>query len=405
MQTDLAPEFAHTSVGDEAEAILRKCVHCGFCTATCPTYQLLGDELDGPRGRIYQIKEVFEGAPVTRETQQHLDRCLTCRACETTCPSGVDYGRLVDLGRHVVEARAPRPLSERIVRGLLVRVLPNRPLFTLLMRLGQTVRWAVPPVLRAKIPAKVVTEGWPAATHHRRMLVLEACAQPSATPNVNEAMARVLARLGITLVRVPSAGCCGAVAHHLSDAERTLVALKRNIDAWWPEIEAGAEAIVVTASGCGVMVKDYGHLLSQDEEYAAKAATIASLAKDPSEVLSAEPIETLRLREGPPIAFHAPCTLQHGQRLPGVTEGLLRRLGVELTAVADAHLCCGSAGTYSLLQPALSKQLLKNKVSCLEQGTPAIIATANVGCQLHLATGTTTPVMHWVELIDQRLIG
>lgn len=405
MQTDLAPEFAQTALGDEAEAILRKCVHCGFCTATCPTYQILGDELDGPRGRIYQIKEVFEGAPVTRETQQHLDRCLTCRACETTCPSGVDYGRLVDLGRHVVEERITRPLHENILRGLLVRVLPNRPLFTLLMRLGQTFRWAVPRTLRGKIPAKAVTTGWPSARHARRMLILEACAQPSATPNVNEAMARVLDRLGVTLTRVPSAGCCGAVAHHLSDAERTVVAVKRNIDAWWPEIEAGAEAIVVTASGCGVMVKDYGHLLATDAEYAEKARRVAAMAKDPSEILAAESLETLRLQDGPAVAFHAPCTLQHGQRLPGLTEGLLRRLGIELTAVPDSHLCCGSAGTYSLLQPELSNTLLKNKVSCLEQGAPAVIATANVGCQLHLATGTSTPVRHWIELVDQRLIG
>ena len=403
MQTDLAPEFANTALGNEAEAILRKCVHCGFCTATCPTYQILGDELDGPRGRIYQIKEVLEGQPVTREVQTHLDRCFTCRACETTCPSGVDYGRLVDIGRHLVESRSHRPLHERVMRALLLRVIPNRPLFSALMRMGQTFRWAVPSALQKKIPTKTAAPRWPEAQHGRRMLVLEACAQPSATPNVNAAAARVLDRLGITLVRIPAAGCCGAVAHHLSDSVRTIDAMKRNIDAWWPEIDAGIEAIVVTASGCGVMVKDYGHLLAHDAAYAAKAQTIAALAKDPVEILEGEPLDRLRLQDGPPVAFHAPCTLQHGQRLPGVTERLLQRLGIELTPVADSHLCCGSAGTYSILQPALSQQLLSNKLACLEHGAPAVIATANVGCQLHLSTGATTPVVHWIELIDQRI--
>lgn len=280
MQTDLAPEFAQTALGQAAEEILRKCVHCGFCTATCPTYQLLGDELDGPRGRIYQIKDVLEGAPVTREVQTHLDRCLTCRACETTCPSGVDYGRLVDIGREVVEERVTRPWTERILRGALLRVIPNRPLFSLLLRLGQAVRWAAPPALKKKIPAKAPAPQWPTTTHSRTLLLLEACAQPAATPNVNAAAARVLDRLGISVVRIATAGCCGAVAHHLSDHARTVAAVKNNIDAWWPQIEAGAEAILVTASGCGVMVKDYGHLLADDPLYAEKARRVATLAKD-----------------------------------------------------------------------------------------------------------------------------
>jgi len=405
MQTDLAPEFAQTALGQAAEEILRKCVHCGFCTATCPTYQLLGDELDGPRGRIYQIKDVLEGAPVTREVQTHLDRCLTCRACETTCPSGVDYGRLVDIGREVVEERITRPWTERILRGALLRVIPNRPLFSLLLRLGQAVRWAAPPALKKKIPAKAPATQWPTTTHSRTLLLLEACAQPAATPNVNAAAARVLDRLGISLVRIARAGCCGAVAHHLSDHARTVAAVKNNIDAWWPQIEAGAEAILVTASGCGVMVKDYGHLLADDPIYAAKARRVATLAKDTAEVLANEALETLQVAEGEPVAFHAPCTLQHGQKLPGLTETVLRRLGMELTPVADSHLCCGSAGTYSILQPALSQQLLKNKVGCLEKNHPSVIATANVGCQLHLATGANTPVVHWIELVDQRLNG
>lgn len=403
MQTNLAPVYVGTAEGQEAEAILRKCVHCGFCTATCPTYQLLGDELDGPRGRIYQIKALFEGEAATLEVQTHLDRCLTCRACETTCPSGVDYGRLADLGRKVVEDQVQRPLSQRVFRQILLRVIPNRPLFSVLLRLGQWFRPLLPGALKKKIPASVPAGQWPAAVHTRKMIVLEACAQPSATPNVNRSAARVLDRLGITLIAVREAGCCGAVAHHLSDHEKSHQAVKRNIDAWWPLIEAGAEAIVVTASGCGVMVKDYGHLLQHDPDYAEKAATISARTKDIAEVFSGLPLETLKVRTPTTLAFHSPCTLQHGQKLNGVTEKILRDLGFELKPVVDSHLCCGSAGTYSILQPELSQRLLKNKVKALEATGAPMIATANVGCQLHLSTGANTPVRHWIEVVDAAL--
>ncbi|MDC3057804.1 glycolate oxidase subunit GlcF [Litorivicinus sp.] len=401
MQTNLVERFANTDHGREAEAILRKCVHCGFCTATCPTYQLLGDELDGPRGRIYQIKEILEGSTPTTSTQGHLDRCLTCRSCETTCPSGVDYGRLADIGRKIVEDEVGRSLTEKLIRQALIFVIPNRSLFGILIRFGQLFRPLMPSAIRRKIPQRTSSSSWPQSTHIRKMLVLEACAQPSATPNVNAAAARVLDRLGIHLITAKEAGCCGAVAHHLSNHNRSYDAVKRNIDAWWPLIEQGAEAIVITASGCGVMVKEYGHLLAEDSQYAEKAQRVAELAKDISEVLADEDLGGLRVREASTLAFHSPCTLQHGQKLNGLTEGVLRELGFDLKPVADSHLCCGSAGTYSILQPDLSKQLLKNKVEALEATGAPTIATANIGCQLHLSTGANTPVKHWIELVDE----
>lgn len=401
MQTNLIERYANTGHGREAEAILRKCVHCGFCTATCPTYQLLGDELDGPRGRIYQIKEILEGSTPTASTQGHLDRCLTCRSCETTCPSGVDYGRLADIGRKIVQDEVGRSLTETLIRKALIFVIPNRPLFGFLMRLGQLFRPLMPSAIRRKIPLRAPSSSWPQSTHTRKMLVLEACAQPSATPNVNAAAARVLDRLGIQLIAAKEAGCCGAVAHHLSDHHRSYDAVKRNIDTWWPLIEEGAEAIVITASGCGVMVKEYGHLLAEDSQYAEKAQRVAELAKDISEVLTGEDLGGLRVREASTLAFHSPCTLQHGQKLNGLTEGVLRELGFDLKPVADSHLCCGSAGTYSILQPDLSKRLLKNKVEALEATGAPTIATANIGCQLHLSTRANTPVKHWIELVDE----
>ena len=401
MQTNIVERYANTDYGREAEAILRKCVHCGFCTATCPTYQLLGDELDGPRGRIYQIKEILEGATPTASTQTHLDRCLTCRSCETTCPSGVDYGRLADIGRKIVEDEVGRSWIQTLIRKALIVVIPNRQLFGFLMRMGQLFRPLMPSAIRRKIPRRVAPSVWPTSSHARTMLVLEACAQPSATPNVNVAAARVLDCLGIQLIAAKEAGCCGAVAHHLSDHDRSYDAVKRNIDAWWPSIEQGAEAIVITASGCGVMVKEYGHLLADDPLYAEKAQRVSELAQDISEVLLKEDLGGLKVRGTKTLAFHSPCTLQHGQKLNGVTERVLRELGFDLKPVADSHLCCGSAGTYSILQPDLSKRLLKNKVKALEATGAPTIATANVGCQLHLSTGANTPVKHWIELVDE----
>ena len=402
MQTLLTPQHLQTAQGREADSILRSCVHCGFCTATCPTYQLLGDELDGPRGRIYLIKQMLEGQAVSRDTQVHLDRCLTCRACETTCPSGVRYGRLADIGRAIAEREIDRPLPERISRRLLRVIIPHAGRFSILLRIGQALRPLLPKTLSNKIPLRQEAGSWPAPRHARRMLVLAGCAQSSTTPRTNAAAARVLDRLGISLLVAPAAGCCGALSHHLSAESEALNFMRRNIDAWWPYIEQGVEAIVMTASGCGVMVKDYGTLLQHDPHYAEKATRISSMTRDLSEVIGLDAVDKL----GPVgnqqrVAFHAPCTLQHGQQLNGLVESLLTQLGYHLTDIPDNHLCCGSAGTYSVLQPRLATQLRDNKLAALASDSPSLIASANVGCQLHLATGTGLPVVHWIELLDQ----
>jgi len=408
MQTKLADFIKDTELGREADAILRKCVHCGFCTATCPTYQLLGDELDGPRGRIYLIKQMLEGAPVTEKTQQHLDRCLTCRSCESTCPSGVAYGRLVDLGREMVEHRVARPRGERTVRWLLREFVPRTGLFGAAMRAGRLVRPLLPAVLKDKVPLAAPAGAWPAPRHARRMLALAGCVQPSMMPSVNASTARVLDALGISLVEAPGAGCCGAVRHHLSDHEGGRADARRNIDAWWPLIERGeVEALVMTASGCGAQVKDYGYFLANDPAYAEKAARVSAMTRDVSEIV-VQHLDLLKalmpLRGTPePLAFHAPCSLQHGLKLRGGVEAVLAAAGFDLTPVQDAHLCCGSAGTYSLLQPVLSKTLRENKLAALEAGGAGQIASANVGCITHLAAGTSSPVKHWIEFIDARL--
>ncbi|MFZ6766509.1 glycolate oxidase subunit GlcF [Undibacterium sp. Di26W] len=406
MQTNLADFIKDTREGKEAEDILRKCVHCGFCTATCPTYQLLGDELDGPRGRIYLIKQVLEGKPATQKTQQHLDRCLTCRNCETTCPSGVQYGRLVDIGRQVVEQQVSRPLLQRISRSALKQLLPRKWLFAPAMKMGQSLRPMLPRVLQNKIPVAQEAGVWPQAEHARKMLLLDGCVQPSMSPNINAATARVLDALGVQLQVASKAGCCGAIRYHLNAQEDGLDDMRRNIDAWWPYVEAGAEAIVMTASGCGVTVKEYGHLLAHDAVYADKAKKISTLTLDLSEILPTFQDELVRRLQGKiskRIAWHPPCTLQHGQQIRGKVEGLLTALGIDVQLCADSHLCCGSAGTYSVLQPKLSYQLRDNKLRSLEATDAEMILSANIGCLTHLQSGTDTPVRHWVELIDLAL--
>ena len=409
MQTALADFIRDTPAGQEANAILRACVHCGFCTATCPTYLLLGDEQDSPRGRIYLIKEMLEGHAVTAKTQLHLDRCLTCRSCETTCPSGVRFGRLVELGRQVVDSKVGRPFVERAKRWAIREGMLARPLFTGALGAARTLRPLLPEKLRAQIPERRPAGIWPDARHPRKMLALDGCVQGALAPNIDAAMARVLDRIGISLVRVRGGGCCGALPYHLSAEARAIALVKRNIDAWWPHLDRDAEAIVVTASGCGVMVKDYGHLLQHDPTYAQKAVRIAALARDPVEVVGAEwpriaPKVAMDVGSQK-VAFHSPCTLQHGMKLVGRVEEILHALGLELTPVRDSHLCCGSAGTYSLLQPELSRQLKANKLAALEAGRPDVIATANIGCLAHLADGAKPPVRHWIELLDMRMRG
>ena len=409
MQTKLAPQYQQTAEGREAEAILRNCVHCGFCTATCPTYQLLGDELDGPRGRIYLIKQVFEGATPTRKTQLHLDRCLTCRNCESTCPSGVQYGHLIDIGRKVVDEQVPRPLMEKVVRTALKEGLPS-PLFGPAMKMGQLVRELLPDTLKSKVPPKQDAGAWPTRTHARKVLMLAGCVQPAMSPNINSATARVLDAAGIQTVVAAKAGCCGAVRFHLNDHPGGAADMRANIDAWWPHVEAGAEAIVMNASGCGVMVKDYGHVLKDDPAYAAKAARISALTRDLSELLPAlvpvlKPKVAARLSaKVGQVAFHPPCTLQHGQKLKGGVEQHMAELGFSIqTARCEPHLCCGSAGTYSVLNPTIAYQLRDRKLGHLAELQPQVIASANIGCITHLQSGTSTPVRHWVEVLDDVL--
>ena len=411
MQTNLAPEYQNTPDGQAAEAILRKCVHCGFCTATCPTYQLLGDELDGPRGRIYLMKQVLEGQVPTRKTQLHLDRCLTCRNCESTCPSGVDYGHLIDIGRKLVDAKVPRPVAEKTVRWALKEGLPS-PLFAPAMKLGQLVRPLLPASLQNKVPPKQSAGTWPRRSHARKVLMLAGCAQPSMSPNIDAAMARVLDAAEIQSIVAPKSGCCGAVKFHLNDQDGGKEQMRANIDAWWPLIApgcgSGVEALVMNASGCGVTVKEYGHILRDDPVYAAKAARVSELTRDLSEMLP-ELVAVLRTKlnaeSKPELVFHPPCTLQHGQKLRGGVEQYLAELGFSVRLAAnEAHLCCGSAGTYSVLNPEISYQLRDRKLQNLEPGPAEVIISANIGCITHLQSGTSAPVRHWIEVLDAALI-
>ena len=393
MQTQLADFIRDTPEGREAEAILRKCVHCGFCTATCPSYQVLGDDLDSPRGRIYLMKRALEGAPVTDKTRLHLDRCLTCRACETTCPSGVRYGRLVDIGRAYVEKQTRRTPGDRLYRALLSFGLPRPTLFGAALRLGRL--FGLQPKAR---PAGA----WPAARHARRMIALRGCVQPSLAPSINAAAARVLDRAGISLLEVPGSGCCGGVRFHLNDQEAGRDDMRALIDAWWPLVAGReTEAIVATASGCGVTIKEYPHLLALDQNYRGKAERVAELTRDLSEVIKPEDLPQGAKRGR--VAFQSPCSLQHGQQIRGKVEALLARVGYGLTPVRDAHLCCGSAGTYSLLQPEIAGELRTRKLASLQQGAPQAIATANIGCLAHLQAASATPVRHWIELVDEAL--
>ena len=399
MQTFLHELFRDTAEGREADRILRSCVHCGFCNATCPTYQLLGDERDGPRGRIYLIKEMLEQNTATRETREHLDRCLLCRSCETTCPSGVEYHRLLEIGRTHVEALAERSLPDRLKRRALVETVPDPGRLEPLLKLGRLARPLLPGTLKAKLPTATTAPDWPAAVHERRVVLLEGCVQSLSHPGINSAAARVLDRLGVSAL--PGAGCCGALAQHLPAVERARETARRNIDAWWPLIENGAEAVLLTATGCAPTVLDYGRLLAGDGAYAERAERLASMAMDISVFLEGEDPEPMRPPVAPadPIAFHSPCSLQHGLKRPGAVERLLKGLGFELSPVADAHLCCGSAGAYSVLQPDIADQLRSRKVSALEAGRPALIATANIGCLQHLQAGTDLEVKHWIELL------
>jgi len=402
MQTQINPILNGKPAVQVADAILRSCVHCGFCLATCPTYQLLGDERDSPRGRIYLIKNMLEQDSYPATTVTHLDRCLTCRSCETTCPSGVAYGRLLDIGRHLADTQATRSTYDRFRRWLLRRVLPNSRRFSALLRLGQWYKPLLPSSLQKKIPDAVESMPWPAHRHARKMLVLQGCVQSSTTPNTNAALANLLDGLGISLLTANKEGCCGAMEYHLSDQQAGLDRIRNLIDLWWPYVESGVERIVVTASGCGVMVKDYGELLKDDPTYSDKAETISKLSADVAEILAQEMKDWEGPAQGELVAWHAPCTLQHGLQITGVVESLLQKSGARLARVAESHLCCGSAGAYSLLERQMSSQLLERKLAALEADEPDLIVTANVGCQLHIQSATDLPVMHWVEYVANK---
>lgn len=409
MQTNLASWARDTDLGNDADEILRRCVHCGFCQATCPTYQILGDELDSPRGRIYLIKQVLEGKEPTAATQTHLDRCLTCRNCETTCPSGVEYGALVDIGRALVDERVRRPVSQRLARATLRHLLNSR-LFGPALRLGRLVRPLLPPVLRSKVPAPRPVGVLPAdgARHARQVLMPRGCVQPDMMPSIDAATLRVLDAVGIGARDTPAAGCCGAIHFHLDAQEQALEQMRANIDAWLPLIERGeVEAIVINASGCGGMIREYAHHLRHDEIYAPRAAMLVDKVRDIAEILAPHAAQ-LRARMGPlpaRVAFHPPCTLQHWQGLRGVSEKLLADLGFNLQPFTESHLCCGSAGTYSVTQPALSRQLRERKLEAIGQASPDCIISSNMGCVTHLQEGTGTPVRHWIEVVDEALAG
>jgi glycolate oxidase iron-sulfur subunit len=397
MQTWLDPEFIRTSEGKEADAILRSCVHCGFCNTACPTYTLLDNELDGPRGRIYQIKSLLEGKAVTRQTQLHLDRCLTCRACETACPSGVQYARLADIGRAEMEKQVPRSLAQRLTRWTLRKLVPFTGRFGLILKLARAVRPLIPSALKRYIPAAKSAGIWPQARHARRMLILAGCVQPVLEPGIDSALARLLDRHGISAIPLYS-GCCGAVSHHLSAAEQTRAHIKTTIDAIWPHLEAGIEAIIITASGCGAMLREYSHIMRADPEYSGKAARVTALCRDPVQIVESLPIGMAG--KGRRIAFHPPCSLLNALKLEGRVETVLERAGFELLPVQESAICCGSAGTYSILQPELARQLRDRKLRHLQLPKPEVIATANIGCLTHLNTASKIPVVHWLSLLE-----
>ena len=406
MQTTINKALENTPEGLEAERILRSCVHCGFCTATCPTYRLLGDELDGPRGRIYLIKGLLEGKEASDKTQIHLDRCLTCLACETSCPSGVEYGHLLDIGRQLINKKVRRTPIERSYRYLIRKILPYPGRFSFFLGLGRGIRFILPGKYRQMVPENKRSKITESGKHTRKMILFSGCVQPSLSPEINCATTHLLNKLGIESISSHGEVCCGAINHHMAVDDSGLSFIKNNIDAWWPYIEEGIEAIVISASGCGAMIKDYGYILRNDTDYKDKAHQVSLMAKDVAEIIVAEEIETLgKLLKGNSrrIAFQNPCSLQHGQKIKDETEVLFQKLGYQIENIEDANQCCGSAGTYSLLQTELSEKLRRKKISALEAVKPDVILTANIGCQLHLQQATEIPVKHWIEILEEDL--
>jgi glycolate oxidase iron-sulfur subunit len=433
MHTRPSGALENTERGREAQELLRSCVHCGFCLPACPTYRMTGNELDSPRGRIYLVKQLIEGGPAGAETLEHLDRCLTCRACETACPSGVQYGRIAELGRELAAARVDRPLHERALRSVLVETLGRRRVFEALLRVGGWLRPVLPASLRAKLPSSAPAAPPPTPTearlpastgvrmqspthplpstasrnapHARRAVLLEGCVQPGLAPGIDAATERVLERLGISTVRARSEACCGALGHHLGRTGTALGQARRNVETCTGLLDGGAEAVVSSASACGLMIKDYGRLLADDAAFAERARRVSEATLDLCELIEPADLERAGLAPGagPTVAWQSPCTLQHGQRLVGRVEALLIAAGYRLARVNDAGMCCGSAGTYALLQPELSQALRERKLASLTAGQAELIATANVGCLAHLRETSPIPVWHWIELVDAAL--
>jgi glycolate oxidase iron-sulfur subunit len=408
MQTFITEALKQTPQVIEADRILRSCVHCGFCTATCPTYRITGDELDSPRGRIYLIKSVLEGKPSGYRTQNHIDRCLTCRACETTCPSGVEYGKLLDIGKELIEEKVGRPWYECLIRYLLRKCLINPKRFTLLLRIGQVLKPILPSFLGRRIPVRpIIPVNMTGTDHPRKVLLFIGCVQPALAPGINLATVRILDKIGITALSAEGEVCCGAISHHMTATEEAKKFIRKNIDSWWPYVEKGIEAIVINASGCGVMIKEYGTLLRDDPDYAEKANTISVMARDIAEMFSENDLDRLKNTMNPvteKMAFHSPCSLQHGQKLAGITEALLAKLGLNQVLVPNTHICCGSAGVYSILQNDMATKLQMSKIEALTAGDPEVIATANIGCQVHLQQSTNIPVRHWIEIVDEMIV-
>jgi len=405
MQTRLQPALLATDAGREADSILRSCVHCGFCTATCPTFLLTGNELDSPRGRIYLLKEYLESGKATRITRTHLDRCLVCQSCETTCPSNVQYHRLIAIGQGMLAQDVAMPLSTRIRRGFLLAILGSPGLFAVLVRLGRLLAFLLPASLARQLPEKPRFDDITADSSEstRKVVLLQGCVQPSLSPDTVNATAVVLREMDIRCVRIRHESCCGAMHYHSGHQDIGLARARRLIDQLLAELDAGAEAIISTASGCGNFIKDYGSLFAHDDPYRIKAERVVHAVRDIGEFLASEDLSALNATGSQTLAFHSPCTLQHGQQLGGVTEKLLKQLGFTLAPVSDSHLCCGSAGTYSLFQPAFAAELRRQKLQALEAGEADSIATANIGCQCHLAGGTSKQVRHWIEYVAEVL--
>ena len=408
MHVDISPKLSDSADAKAAALLIRSCVHCGMCLPACPTYRLFGNELDSPRGRIYLLKNTLESGVAAPAAQKHFDRCLTCRACEPACPSGVEYGKIADFGRALIAREKPRPFLQKAIRRFIAEFF-SRPIFVgIIVRIGWAIRFFLPSSLVRTLPNSPAVS-LPFPRHRRRMILLEGCAQSAFAPSINSSLAKILDKIGVSAIVAPAAGCCGALRFHLDLQKEGRNDMRRNVAAWHSLLKSGdAECILMTASGCGASVKEYGAHLAEDSAFAEKAKFVSEKTADAAEFLRREwesltPHLDLESADKKRVAAHEPCTLQNAAKLPGIVGELLGRSGFEVTPSADSSQCCGSAGAYSLLQPQISKRLRERKLQSLMGGGPQIIATANIGCLLHLRGGTDTPVHHWLELLAEKI--